>query len=148
MPTIVMHQIKPMTNAVVASSHPKKMIQRIFRRKLPAPPEYSIVRPKGHRINPANFMHWMPTGMPIMVTMHKSPTIAHSRASMPPPNMTQSILPIVFIFTHTCPSGARLCYACDKADYPASILYEKKRFRLIFLCEVGSRKGHSCFCVV
>ena len=56
-PTIVIHHISPITKAVLASSHPNRMIQMKFKRKLPTPPENSIARPNGHRISQANFMH-------------------------------------------------------------------------------------------
>lgn len=96
-PTTVAHQISPMQNEAMAISHPHNIIQRMFKKKCPILLLYSILLPKGYSTNPANFRHCIPSGMPIIEAKQSKDAANHKSDIIPPPNINQNTLPIVFI---------------------------------------------------
>ena len=57
-----------------------------------------IVLPKGKRDTQEIFKHWMPNGIPMIVTQINKPEKNQIRAGKNPPNTIQMILPINDIF--------------------------------------------------
>ena len=96
-PIMVMHQINPMQKETIAISQPQSIIQSIFIRKCPILLLYSMLLPNGYKTNPANFIHWIPRGMPMIVTKQRRAARNHKSDIIPPPNKNQNILPKVFI---------------------------------------------------
>lgn len=96
-PIMVMHQIKPIQNEIIAISHPHNIIQRILTKKCLTLLLYSTQRPNGYKTNPANFKHCIPSGMPIKVIKQSNAAINHSSEIIPPPNRNHIMLPKIFI---------------------------------------------------
>jgi hypothetical protein len=97
MPTIVIHQSNPNKQDNNVNSHPNISIQITLSKKLPTELENTIFLPNGHNTKEANLKHCIPTGMAIIVQQQITPMIAHKREISNPPNINQSIFPIILI---------------------------------------------------
>lgn len=96
-PTIVMHQRKPIIRFPNAISQPKNRIQIKFTKNENIPFSYTISFPKGQNARDANLKHCSPTGIPIIVIHHMHPAKIHASPPNTPPNINQRIFPNVLI---------------------------------------------------
>src|SRR5699024_8755760 len=98
---MVTHSAAPSTACSTASAKPEKISQSRFRRKEPAPPPQRTSFPKGKKLKAASLKHWVPTGIPTIVTHQRQPARHQLRPLTAPPKTNHNKFPrhpILFFF--------------------------------------------------